>query len=83
MVQEPASESEALLRYACFEALDMGCYGTLTSCFLCEHRSGCNLYFIHDAICSKIGMNYDDWNEFKNWAKKWRQEHLDLVKTKF
>ena len=83
MVQEPTSESEALLMYAAYEALDMGCYRVLGPCITCKHMGGCKLFFIHDAICGKLGTTSEEWTKFKNWAKKWRQDHLDLVKTKF
>lgn len=76
-------EDMDLLKYACFEALDMGCYRVLGPCITCKHMGGCKLFFIHDAICGKLGMNYDDWNKFKAWAQNYRKTHQDLVHAKF
>ena len=78
------------LKYAAYEALDANCINPNGMCYDCKKKSKCQVYWIHDAVCSKLGMScldfgddISDWTKLRQWAERYYQLNKEKLKAKF
>lgn len=78
------------LKYAVYEALDANCENPSLMCCNCKKLSKCQIYWIHDAVCGKLGcrwLNLGDrmpkWTKLRLWAEKYYQVNREKLKVKF
>ena len=78
------------LKYAAFEALNANCINISDMCFTCKKRDKCQVYWIHDAVCGKLGCHWldlgdkpSDWTKLRRWAEKYYQINKEKLKVKF
>lgn len=78
------------LKYAAYETLDSNCENPSRACCNCKTRSKCQVYWIHDAVCGKLGCHWLDlgdklseWTRLRRWAEKYYQAHREELRAKF
>lgn len=78
------------LKYAAFEALNANCINPSSMCCTCKKLNKCQVYWIHDAVCGKLGCHWmdlgdklSDWTKLRLWAEKYSQINRDKLTVKF
>ena len=78
------------LKYAAYEALNANCENPSLMCCNCKRFSNCQIYWIHDAVCGKLGCRcldlgdkLSEWTRLRRWAEKYYQTHREELKAKF
>lgn len=78
------------LKYAAYEALDANCENPSLMCRNCKKLSKCQIYWIHDAVCGKLGCRWlnlgdrmPEWTKLRLWAEKYYKVNQEKLKVKF